>query len=192
MPFSKTTDNHTEEYWDKHYSEFLKPLIELHPLVAYRASPLRGDIIRQIITDLVTTPIVITDLTDLNANVLWELGVRQSFKHCTVTISEYNRTPLPFDLGAKGTLFYYPGDHIRMRQFESNFSLAIKDCLSNPTSPDSHVLETISGRGTLFQILIKEEILRKLDAMLAEIQRNIFVMKIVIDYAKKKQRVTKR
>ncbi len=170
MPFSKTTDKHTEEYWEDHF-EFLKPLIESHTLSAYRSEPLRGDVLRQIITDLVTVPIVVADLTDKNPNVYWELGVRQSFKHCTVTIAEYG-TPLPFDLGVKGTLFYYPGDHIKMREFEKQFSNAIDDCLKNPNSPDSHVLETIGGRGTLFQILMKEESLRRLDALLSEISSN--------------------
>jgi hypothetical protein len=44
--------------------------------------------------------------TDLNANVIWELGVRQSFDHCTITISEDVGKHLPFDLGVKGTLYY--------------------------------------------------------------------------------------
>ena len=89
MPFSKTSEEHTKEYWTNHYHKFLKPLIDSsHPLKAERSSPLRGDIIRQIITKLVTVPIVVADLTDANPNVYWELGVRQSFKHSTVTIAE--------------------------------------------------------------------------------------------------------
>jgi len=100
MPFSQTSEHHTEEYWNNHYQAFLKPVIESHSLVPYRSSPLRGDILRQIITELVTAPLVIADLTDANPNVYWELGVRQSFKHGTITIAE-NDTTLPFDLGVK-------------------------------------------------------------------------------------------
>ncbi|MFH1483175.1 MAG: hypothetical protein ABIG98_02830 [Chloroflexota bacterium] len=98
MPFSKTTDKHTEEYWNEHFQEFIKPLIQEHPLQPHRSDPLRGDILRQIVTDLVTAPVVVADLTDLNANVLWELGVRQSFKHGTITIAEDEGVRLPFDL----------------------------------------------------------------------------------------------
>jgi hypothetical protein len=181
MPFSKTSEKHTEEYWTDHYAEFIKPLIEsAHPLIAERSSPLRGDILRQIITDLVTASIVVADLTDANPNVYWELGVRQSFKHCTVTIAE-DGTTLPFDLGVKGSLFYFPGDHIKMREFESNFRKAIDDCLNNPTSPDSYVLETISGRGTLYQILMRDEAIRKLDAIISEIERNELVLDVAVD-----------
>ena len=176
MPFSKTSDKHTKEYWTKHYETFLKPLIEArHPLVAERSAPLRGDILRQIIADLLTAPIVVADLTDANPNVYWELGVRQSFKHGTITIAE-NGTALPFDLGGKGTLFYFPDDHIKMQEFVNQFHKAINDCLDNPNIPDSHVLETISGRGTLHQILMRDESLRRLDALISEIDRNISVL----------------
>lgn len=177
MPFSQTSEKHTEDYWTNHYGKFLKPLIESkHPLIAERSAPLRGDIVRQIITNLVTVPIVVADLTDANPNVYWELGVRQSFKHCTITIAEHG-TRLPFDLGGKGTLFYFPGDHIKMQEFENEFHEAIDDCLKNPDLPDSHVLETISGRGTLHQILMRDESIRRLEALMSEIKRNTAVLK---------------
>ena len=181
MPFSKTSEKHTEEYWTNHYEKFIKLSIESgHPLIAERSSPLREDILRQIITDLVTAPIVVADLTDANPNVYWELGVRQSFKHGTITIAE-DGTVLPFDIGGKGTLSYFPDNYIKMREFEIKFHKAIDDCLKNPDLPDSHVLETISGRGTLHQILMRDEALRKLDALLSEIERNMRVLEEVTD-----------
>jgi hypothetical protein len=180
MPFSKTSDKHTKEYWTKQYDKFIKPLIEKnHPLIAERSSPLRGDILRQIITDLVTAPIVVADLTDANPNVYWELGVRQSFKHCTITIAE-DGTNLPFDQSAKGTLFY-SDTHLDMEDFRVQFDAAVDDCLKNPSIPDSHVLETISGRGTLYQILMRDENMRKLDAILSEIERNTRVLESAIN-----------
>ena len=78
--------------------QFLGPLIEESgELEAYRSEPIRGDVLRQIITNLVFYPVVVADLTDNNPNVYWELGVRQSFKHGTITIAEYG-TKLPFDV----------------------------------------------------------------------------------------------
>ena len=175
MPISKSSDIHTEEYWNQHYTDFLKPHIEKHSVESHRSSPLRGDMLRQIIADLVTTPMVIADLTDSNPNVYWELGVRQSFKHGTITIAE-SGVILPFDIGVKGTLYYYPNNHIKMLEFIKNFDDAIDDCLNNPKSPDSHVLEHISGRGTLFQIIMKDESIRKLEAVLSEIQSNLSIL----------------
>jgi hypothetical protein len=172
MPFSKSSGIHTDDYWNKHYTDFLEPLIESsNAFKAVRSEALHGDILRQIITDLVTAPLVVADLTDANPNVYWELGVRQSFKHSTITIAEHG-TKRPFDLSTKGTLPYYPNDHIKMEKFKKQFLEAIADCRDNPESPDSHVLETIGGRGTLYQILMRDESLRRLDALIAETDRN--------------------
>jgi hypothetical protein len=181
MPFSETSEKHTEEYWTNNYKTFIKPLIESrHPLIAGRSAPLRGDILRQIITELVTATIIVADLTDANPNVYWELGVRQSFKHCTITIAEEG-TILPFDLGGKGTLFYFPSNHIKMQEFINAFHQAIDDCLKNPGLPDSHVLETISGRGTLHQIIIRDESLRRLDSLISEIEHNAFILLSILN-----------
>ena len=188
MPFSKTTDEHTEDYWTHHFEDFLKPLIEEKTnLEARRSKVMRGDILREIITDLVVSRVVVADLTDNNPNVYWELGVRQSFKHGTVTIAEAG-TKLPFDIGGKGTLFYYPKDHLKMVNFPKRFMKAIEDCLVNPDRPDSHVLETLSGRGTLFEIFHRDEVIRRLDAVLSECNKNSEVLKLVIKRARDNQK----
>jgi hypothetical protein len=190
MPFSKTTDKHTEDYWTKHFKTFLKPLIEENPnLEARRSKAMRGDILREIITDLVVSPVVVADLTDNNPNVYWELGVRQSFKHGTITIAEEG-TQLPFDIGGKGTLFYYLKDHLKMEDFRKRFKEAIKDCLVHSDRPDSHVLDTLSGRGTLFEIFRRDEAIRRLDAVLSECSRNLVVLKDVADQARDNQEKT--
>ena len=185
MPFSKSSDIHTEEYWNKHYTDFLEPLIESSKVFkAVRSEALRGDILRQIITDLVTAPLVVANLTDANSNVYWELGVRQSFKHSTITIAEYGTKP-PFDLSTKGTLFYYPSDYIKMEKFKNKFLKAISDCHKNPEFPDSHVLEAIGGRGTLYQILMRDESLRRLDALIAETQSNQSSWEYIVEICEK-------
>ena len=59
-----------------------------------------------------------------------------------------------------------------MERFKKQFLKAIADCHKNPEFPDSYVLETIGGRGTLYQILMRDESLRRLDAIIAETQSN--------------------
>ncbi len=187
MPFSDTTEDHTEKYWTEHFSTFLRPLIENDsPFEARRSEPLRGDILKQIVTDLVVSPVVVADLTDSNPNVYWELGVRQSFKHCTVTIAQLG-TRLPFDVGGKATLFYDPKDHLQIESFRKPFCKAIQDCIKHPERPDSHVLETISGRGTLFQIFRRDEAMRRLDALLSECNENLQVLVVVTKNARANQ-----
>ena len=181
MPFSKTSNEHTKEYWTKHFETFLKPLIEeCAELEAYRSEPLRGDILRQIISGLVVSAVVVADLTDGNPNVFWELGVRQSFKHGTVTIAEQG-IKIPFDISVKATLFYYPKDHIKNAKFIKQFKRAIMHCLSHPDSPDSHVLESISGRGSLFEIIHRDEAARRVEALISESTENFKVLNKVYD-----------
>lgn len=179
MPFSGTSTEHTTEYWTNHFERFLRPLIEkTSQLQAIRSEPLRGDILRQIITQLIVCPIVVADLTDRNPNVFWELGVRQSFKHGTITVAEEG-TEIPFDLGVKGTLFYYPKNHIKNATFITQFDKAIKDCLEHPDAADSHVLETISGRGTLYELVRREEASRRVQALKSECDWNRRVLDMV-------------
>ncbi len=179
MPFSKTTEIHTEEYWTRHYEYFLKPLIEKNgKLEAFRSQPLRGDILSQIITDLARAPLVIANFTDFNPNVFFELGVRLSFSHGTITIAEKG-TSIPFDVGTRGVLFYR-GDHLFNENFNEEFENAIVDWIKAPKKPDSKVLEVMSGRGSFYSIINREENIRKLKALINEITHN----KQVFDHIK--------
>lgn len=178
QPFSKTAA-HSKTYWKKHFVSMLKPMIEAVPnLEAHISEPLRGDIIRQIIADLVTAPVVVADLTDHNPNVFWELGIRQSFKHGTVTIAQQG-TPLPFDIWSKGTLFYDFSDKYGVTDFGERLRAAIGDCLDHPDRADSPILESISGRGTFFEIFRKDEAKRRLDALIREIDWNLKVGELI-------------
>jgi len=144
MPFSQT-EMHSKAYWNRHFKEFLKPLIkECGDLKVSRSKALRGDLVKEIVESLYDSDIVVADLTDWNPNVFWELGVRLSFKHGTITIAEEG-TKLPFDISTKGTL-YYPENHIRIQEFRTQFKKAIKDCLDKPDKPDSRVLEILQSR----------------------------------------------
>jgi hypothetical protein len=193
MPFGKTTDDHTEEYWTKHFTDYLKPLIEETSKVeARRSKPLRGDVVREIIKDLIVSPIVLADLTDSNANVYWELGVRQSFKPGTITIADDGyRHKIPFDIGSKGILFYYPDNAHKDAHFRTDLKNAIQDCLGHPNRPDSAVLETVSGRGTLYEIVHREESVRRLDSLLLELNRNDNVYEETFETATENQRLRK-
>lgn len=171
MPFSKTKEHHNEEYWKRHFDSYLKPLIErCNDLEAFRSQPLRGDIASQIITDLAHSEIVVADLTDHNPNVLWELGVRQSFANCTITIAEVG-TQIPFHFSHKGILFYN-GEHLDNQEFEEKILAALKNCIEAPNEPDSPVLAALGGRGTLYSLMHSEENMRKVKALIAEINYN--------------------
>jgi len=180
MPFSTSSNEHTEEYWNNHFDNLLKPLIEENPEIsAYRVNVRREDILQQIITNLIIAPIVVAELTDHNPNVFWELGVRQSFKNNTIIIIEEGQK-LPFDISSKETLFYNPNDKTNLGNFKNRLKSALMDCINNPEKPDSHVLETIFRRGTLYEILNYENAKRRLEALLYELKRNLRIWNMMI------------
>lgn len=180
MPFSQT-EHHSEEYWNEHFLLRLKPLVEsCTNFKVIRSEPLRQDILRQIINDLVFSSVVIADLTDNNSNVYWELGVRQSFRHGTVTIAE-EKSKIPFDIASKSILTYKPEDFDGDKYFKNQFKKAVSDCVSNPKRPDSAVLETITGRGSVYAVIRHEELIRRIDGLLQENAVNMQILKVVYE-----------
>lgn len=183
MPFSQTK-GHDAEYWTRHFDLFLKPLIEKNErFEAFRSEPIRGDIASQIITDLGNSDVVVADLTDYNPNVFWELGVRQSFKHCTITIAEKG-TQIPFHFSHKG-VFYYNADHIENQEFEQQFLASLQDCLERPNEADSPVLVALGGRGTFYSIVHNEENKRRMTVLKKEIEKNASFLEQVFTYCEK-------
>ncbi len=188
MPFSKTTTKRTERYWKDHFKNFLKPKIEsVEGLIAERSKALRGQILKEIIRDLISSDIVVADLTDHNPNVFYELGIRQSFKHGTITIAEAG-TKIPFDITGKGVLFYYPKDHIKNAEFEENFTEALGDCINNPNEPDSIVLESTIGRGSFYELIQNEEIGRRFFGLISELEYNTKYFEKLLTIAKLKDK----
>jgi len=110
------------------------------------------------------------DLTDHNPNVFWELGVRQSYKQCTITIAETD-TLIPFHFSHKGILFYN-GEHLDNQEFEEKFLASLKNCMESPNDVDSPVLQALGGRGTLYSIIHAQENTRKILSLVAEVGSN--------------------
>jgi hypothetical protein len=187
-PISQTS-RHSEKYWEDNFKLFLKPIIERSGVFkAQRSEALRGDILNSIIKSIAVAKVVVADLTDLNPNVFWELGVRQSFKNGTITIAEVGSS-IPFDISKKGVLMYYPEDHIKNSIFEDTLQMALQDIIANPDSSDSQVLETMSGRGSLYEIFQKQELMRRVDGLIDESTTNSTIAKVLLNRLEKENNV---
>lgn len=188
MPFSKSA-KHSEAHWTTFYTDFLKPLIEEIPnITVHRSKVRREDILSEIIKNLITADIVVADITDHNPNVFWELGIRQSFKHGTITIAKTGTKP-PFDVGKKGIIYYDTKAVIKNEAFRKQFKEALQDCIDSPNRPDSTVLETISGRSSLFEIIRHDEAKRRIEALIQETEFNAgLYVRIVADSKKNRER----
>ena len=139
MPFS-ATDSCTEEEWTEIFEDVFKPGIESADLdyECDRSVATRGNIIGEIIRDLNDSYAVVADLTDRNANVFYELGVRHALQNRTIILAQ-KRGDIPFDLQAYASHVY----DWRTQEGREALGVKLKELLqeidSNPDRSDNPV-----------------------------------------------------
>lgn len=94
-----------------------------------------GAITRDIVEHLATADLVIADLTDLNPNVFYELGIRHALRgQGTVMIVDTSRTEVPFDLKPYRVIEFNPNS---LMSVQSLRDMLIK--FVSTSSPDVRV-----------------------------------------------------
>ena len=85
----------------------LKPVCKEANLEAIAAHEIEqlGSITSQVIQHIVSSKLVIANLTYLNPNVMYELAIRHALKKTVICIAEED-TNLPFDINTERTIFY--------------------------------------------------------------------------------------
>jgi tetratricopeptide (TPR) repeat protein len=116
MPFGKRQvpggDNAVVEVdFDAIYDRLLRKALEKAGCDAFRADEERsaGDIRTDMFFELATADFVLADISSLNANVFYELGVRQGVAERGVILIHDERTRAPFDI-APDRRFKYRGE----------------------------------------------------------------------------------
>jgi hypothetical protein len=105
-----------KEDMDKIYQDGILPALNDLGYDAVRADQFTmvGDITKMIAKAIESSAIVIADVSDANANVMYEIGIAEKNMRSLILISRYNSTP-PFHLRAHLTLFYRSADELRER-----------------------------------------------------------------------------
>jgi hypothetical protein len=146
MPFS-TTESCTEEDWTLIFEALFKPAIEGAGLdyECRRSVATRGNIVASILQELKESYVVLADLTDHNANVFYELGVRHSLKDRTILVAQ-NEEDIPFDLRAYAYHIYGLTEDGK-EAFANRLTELLSEIDSNPDRPDNPVSDFL-GRTT--------------------------------------------
>lgn len=139
MPFSPTKSC-TEEEWTRIFEAIFKPAIEGAGLgyECRRSNATRGNIVAGIVRDLNDAYVVLADLTDRNANVFYELGVRHALTNRTIIIAQ-DRRDIPFDLGNYASHVYDWRSEKGNEELTRTLRELLHEIDTNPERPDNPV-----------------------------------------------------
>ncbi|MBI4664271.1 MAG: hypothetical protein HY735_36205 [Verrucomicrobia bacterium] len=145
MPLSRTRTCTAEE-WTDIYNQML-PTLARHGYACHRCVTAPGSVLRGILENVIHCDLVIADLTDRNANVFYELGVRHAMSNRTVILTQRSED-VPFDL--RGYAYYVYGwrTEADRRAFKEAIGGILQIIESEPNRVDSPIGEFFAGKGT--------------------------------------------
>jgi hypothetical protein len=148
MPFSGTKSC-TEQEWTEVFEQVFKPAIEGAGLgyECRRSNATRGNIVAGIIRDLNDAHVVLADLTDRNANVFYELGVRHALTDRSIIVAQ-QRDDIPFDLSNYASHVYDWRSARAKEELVQKLRAILRDIDSNPKRPDNPVSDFLEEAPT--------------------------------------------
>lgn len=136
--------------FDKIYEDFVKPAIlkaGLEPLIE-REEKSFGSIHKTMYEKIILCEFCVADLTNLNPNAYYELGMRYAVKpFTTIPIIASSHFPLPFDVGPDRTFTYHVDKDFNLSDRENDIN-ALAEILINAKksrSTDSPLYDMING-----------------------------------------------
>ncbi len=141
MPFSKTVDEHDEEYWTSFF-DIIKRIMEENGYSCTRSEVGPYKLFSNIVKNIESSDIVIAVLTDFNSNVWYELGIRHTLKTGTIMLLQDGQK-VPFDIRDFGIIFYK--DSIALEQSIKSSIKKYLDKLDDSVC-DSPVISALNSR----------------------------------------------
>lgn len=170
MPFS-TSQSHKEEEWTEIFENFFKPAWNSFNIDCYRTKVPRGSITKDIIEKLFSASIVFADLTDSNPNVMYELGVRHTFKKPSVMVKTKG-SKIPFDVNDYN-VFEYRYTPKGLEELKTHLSSVIEDIQKSPRRADNPVWDFRDTSDFLMDYHRNVEAIQKLKALVSELNGNL-------------------
>lgn len=189
MPFS-TSRSHSKKEWTEIYENVFKHAI-IGSRLGYeceRSSIRTGAFIKDILTKLNQADVVLADLTDMNPNVFYELGVRHTLTNRTILVSR-NLDDVPSDLKQYGVITYDTSPS-GVDQFKKDIRKILIDIRDNPDRPDNPVSDYLKLKSILIDPFETKITLKKIHALISECSYNLRVIDACIKIAEEKEKGT--
>ena len=147
MPIGSRDDDSYEK-WKKVFDQIIKPAVKKadSDLICHRSDdesrqePWWPDILKHLYED----SLCIADVTGQNANVYYELGIRDVWTSNTIVITQ-NFKDVKADRQDNRAILYHESDIKIIREFEDRMVTAIKDIQANPDRVRVRVQEFLAG-----------------------------------------------
>ena len=143
------------------YLHAIRPAAEAAEFECHRADDAfeNGAIIAQIIRDIFFDDVIVADISDLNPNVLYELGVAHAVGDKTIIICEAGQE-LPFNLNAYRVIFYEKTLHGGL-ELRKQLETALRESIRRkpgPTNPVQHFRPVVYACPLVEQAKLEAEI----------------------------------
>ena len=172
MPVSGT-ESCSEAGWTSIFEEMIKPAVvgSRLGLTCERAKPRTGNLIRDILNELNKADVVVADLTDMNANVFYELGVRHALRNRTILIAQ-DMKYVPSDLRSYWVIIYRK-DLSGLRHLKDEVKRVLREMMKNPDAPDNPVADFLVEKNVYLVPHERASNSRKLAALVGELSSNL-------------------
>ena len=169
MPFS-ASESHTEEEWTEVFESFFQPAWNVCNVECHRTKVPRGSITKDIIEKLYSASVVLADLTDSNPNVMYELGVRHTFKKPSIMVKTKG-SKIPFDVNDYN-VFEYEYTPKGLEDLNEHINTVIQDITQYPNKSDNPVWDFMNIGDFVVDQFRKTENIQKMGALAEEIRSN--------------------
>ena len=152
MPFS-STGNTSSKDWTFIYEKIIVPAVEESDFEfeCKRAKATRGNIIKEIVNDLNDSDLVIADMTDNNANVCYELGIRHGRTVGTILLAQERKFLNIFDLHNYASHVYDWRTPPGRKKMTKKIRELLKDFLEDPLKLDNPAQDFLHRRPPLVE-----------------------------------------
>lgn len=148
MPYGKreNADGHLIDF-DIVYDIAIKPAVEGINLRCIRSDRIgkSGTIHNDMFRYIIEADVVIVDITTLNPNVFYELGIRHTARQSVTILIGLQDVNIPFNINRQRVIMYDPGADPEFKKLSKDISTFISNGLKNYGENDSPIHEDLVG-----------------------------------------------